>query len=134
MAQKAADNALALVETDTNTLVRRFQGATHALTRVVENNRGHIDQIVGDVRDVASEPDTLLIATIALEAALMYRHVAPFHHYTVQFPPRGTSSGTIASLVDKSLTWVPSVSWSFAYPSNNFIFPTADVWPAFAWW
>lgn len=82
-AKGAADSALALVETDTDTIVSRVQGATHALAKVVEDNRGHIDRVVRDIRDVASQPDTLLVAAIALEAALMYRHVAPFHHYSV---------------------------------------------------
>lgn len=77
----------------------------------------------------------------------MYYRVAPFHHATVgycnsllyslsqfSFPPRNSRAGSIGSLFESAFQWAPNFSWTFAFPRYQYLWPSSDLWPAFAWW
>jgi hypothetical protein len=133
-AREVADDALALVETDTRTVVARIRDAGDEVVRVLGPALHHTEGHWRNARDILSDPGNLLIAAIALEGAVMYYRVAPFHHVTLAFPPRFSAPGSFSAFFENAFSWSPQLSWTFAVPRFSHLWPSSDVWPAFTWW
>ncbi|GMK59810.1 hypothetical protein CspeluHIS016_0900270 [Cutaneotrichosporon spelunceum] len=132
--REVADNALALVDTDTRTIVTRIRKSADKVARTLgpalQSTEGHWR----NARDVLSQPNNLLIAAIALEAAALYYRVAPFHHVTLTFPPQDAAPGSFSSSFGKAFSWMPKLAWTVAIPRYSHFSHRSDVWRAFTWW
>ncbi|CAK9782340.1 hypothetical protein CC85DRAFT_282382 [Cutaneotrichosporon oleaginosum] len=133
-ALEVSDDVLALVETDTRTVIRRLRDTADKVGRVLgpalHSTEGHWR----NARDILSEPGNLLIAAIALEGAVMYYRIAPFHHVTLSFPPRYSRPGSFSAFFENAFSWSPTLAWTFALPRFSHLWPSSDIWPAFTWW
>ncbi|RSH88023.1 uncharacterized protein EHS24_000547 [Apiotrichum porosum] len=132
--QEKADNALALVETDTKDIAARISDASSTLVKFVDGRKNAVEGCVRDLRDILSTPCGLIPVAIAIEEAFLYSHVVSLGKHVVHFPPLRSDKGTLASLLRTAFFWAPSISWSYCFPTLESVHPSSDVWPATAWW
>ncbi|BEI87232.1 hypothetical protein CcaverHIS002_0705780 [Cutaneotrichosporon cavernicola] len=132
--REVADDALALVETDTRNIVARLRDGADEVARVIRPVVHHTEEHWRNARDIFSQADNLLIAAIALEGAALYYRVTKFHHITLTFPPRDTEPGSFGTFFGNAFSWAPTLAWTFVVPRYSHFWQRSDVWPALTWW
>ncbi|WVW78753.1 hypothetical protein I302_100714 [Kwoniella bestiolae CBS 10118] len=115
-------------------LTTQFHTVSNQLIKYTKDGQLRVDHAVRHLRDLLSTPQHLVLTSLSIELLFLLSHVVQFYDHTYYFPPSaGAERGTIASLLNVFLFWVPNATLKFRLPEIR-AFGLTDVWSAVAWW
>ncbi|KAK4689777.1 hypothetical protein P7C73_g325, partial [Tremellales sp. Uapishka_1] len=126
--------AVASLPNISKNLTSQVQDVSTAVMQYGGDHQKRIDGAVRELRDYLSTPQHLVISAVTIELLFLLCHVVQFYDHTYNFPPASGESGTLTSLLHTLYFWAPSFSLTFRLPELYALRPSADVWPAIAWW